>query len=78
MNIPAHLTIAEADGTADCSVCGTGVTAPESFGGIPRTTMLATFIVQHAAHRGKVATGLTAAGTATKAAQAALGMGSGR
>lgn len=72
MKIPEHLTITEADGTADCSACGTGITAPETFGGIPRATMLATFIVQHATHRGKVATGLNASGTATPAAQRVL------
>lgn len=69
-----HITLDEPNGKADCSVCGTGVTAPPSFGGIPRADMLASFVVQHSVHtRGGVAAGLTAAGRASKAAREAMG-----
>lgn len=72
--VPEHITIDEAAGKADCGVCQVGVTAPLSFGGIPRANMLAAFIVQHATHtKARNPSGLTAAGNATKAARAALG-----
>lgn len=71
----SHISIDEAAGKADCSICGTGVTAPLSFGGIPRTDMLAAFVVQHAVHtKAGVASGLTANGRPSKAARAALGV----
>jgi hypothetical protein len=70
----SHIALDEAAGKADCSVCGTGVTAPPSFGGIPRTDMLAAFVVQHSVHTAKgVASGLTATGRASKAARAKFG-----
>ena len=70
----SHITLNEAEGKADCSVCQIGTTAPPSFGGIPRATMLAAFVVQHSVHtKAGVASGLTAAGNATKAARQALG-----
>lgn len=70
----SHIAINEAEGKADCSVCRTGVTAPPSFGGIPRIDMLAAFVVQHAVHtKAGVASGLTAAGNPSKAARAAFG-----
>lgn len=69
MKIPEHLTIDEDAGKADCARCQTGITAPPSFGGVPRSNMLAAFIVQHATHtKAGVANGLTAGGRATKAA----------
>jgi hypothetical protein len=69
----SHIAIDEAAGKADCSVCGIGVTAPSSFGGISRTDMLAAFLVQHSVHtKAGVASGLTAAGHASKAARAYL------
>lgn len=73
MNIPDHITLDEDTGMADCSVCKFGVTAPVSFGGIPRADMLASFVVQHATHtKSGKPTGLTVTGRASKAAQAAL------
>lgn len=69
-----HITLDEAAGKADCATCGTGVTAPPSFGGIPRADMLAAFVVQHATHtKAGAPSGLTAAGRASKAAISALG-----
>lgn len=69
----SHITLNEAEGKADCSVCHTGVSAPRSFGGVPRADMLAAFLVQHAVHtKAGRASGLTAAGNATKAAREAL------
>ncbi len=74
MNIPPHVTIDEANGKADCSVCGIGVTAPISFGGIPRSDMLASFMVQHSCHtKAGVASGLTATGRISKAGRVAMG-----
>lgn len=76
MNVPDWITIDESAGNADCSVCTIGMTAPPSFGGIPRTTVLATFVVQHATHATRrgvaMPTGLTATGRATKAAREVL------
>jgi len=70
LNIPAHVTFDESTGKADCAICGIGMTAPSSFGGIPRSNMLASFLVQHAVHsRAGVASGLTAKGDPTKAAR---------
>lgn len=66
--IPDHIAIDEPAGKIDCSVCQMGVTAPPSFGGVPRADMLAAFLVQHAVHRGGRPTGLTANGVASKAA----------
>ena len=69
----AHITLDEATGKADCSICGTGVTAPPSFGGISRADMLASFVVQHVVHtKAGVASGLTSAGNPSKAAKARL------
>ena len=66
----SHISINESEGKADCSVCHTGVTAPPSFGGIPRTDMLAAFVVQHAVHtKAGSPSGLTATGRASKAAR---------
>jgi hypothetical protein len=66
----SHITIDEAEGKADCSVCKTGVTAPPSFGGIPRSDMLASFLVLHSVHtKAGVASGLTAAGRPSNAAR---------
>jgi len=76
MNAPdlTHIVLDEANGKADCTVCGTGVTAPVSFGGIPRSDLLAAFIVQHSVHtKAGNPNGLTAGGRATKAARAAIG-----
>ena len=76
MNIPDWITLDEPSGKADCSVCSLGVTAPLSFGGIPRSTVLATFVVQHATHAPRrgfpMPTGLTSTGMATKAAREVL------
>ncbi len=73
MNAPEHLTINEDKGTADCTVCKTSATFPESFGAIPRSDLLASFFVQHAVHTQRgVPSGLTAAGKPTKAARAVL------
>lgn len=70
----SHIALNEAEGKADCSVCQTGVTAPPSFGGVPRTDMLAAFVVQHSVHtKAGVASGLTATGRPSKAARAYLG-----
>lgn len=70
----SHISINEAEGKADCSVCQMGVTAPPSFGGIPRSDMLASFIVQHSVHtKAGNPSGLTDAGNPTKAARAYLG-----
>lgn len=69
----SHIVINEAEGKGDCSVCQTGVTAPPSFGGISRTNMLASFLVQHSVHtKAGVAAGLTATGRPSKAAIAHL------
>ena len=68
----SHIAIDEAAGKADCSVCKTGVTAPPSFGGIPRSNMLATFLVQHSVHANGKPTGLTRTGRASKAAREAM------
>lgn len=69
----SHITLNEPEGKADCAVCQTGVTAPVSFGGISRTDMLASFLVQHSVHtKTGVASGLTATGKPSKAARAAL------
>lgn len=71
----SHITLDEPAGKADCSVCGTGVTAPRSFGGVPRADMLAAFVVQHSVHtKAGVAAGLTPTGRASKAARAYLGI----
>lgn len=68
-----HITIDEFQGKADCSICSIGATVPESFGGIPRSDLLASFIVQHAVHtKAGVASGLTATGRASKAARTAI------
>lgn len=70
----SHIALDEAAGKADCSVCQIGVTAPPSFGGVPRANMLAAFVVQHAVHtKAGKPSGLTSAGNATKAARAYLG-----
>ena len=70
----SHIKLDEANGKADCSVCKTGVTAPVSFGGIPRTDMLASFVVLHSVHtKAGVASGLTATGRPSKAARAKFG-----
>lgn len=68
----SHITIDEAAGKADCSVCGIGVSAPPSFGGIPRPQMLASFLVQHSVHSRGKPTGLTPTGRASKAAREAI------
>lgn len=74
MNFPQHVTLDEDSGKADCSICGIGVTAPLSFGGIPRSTMLASFVVQHSSHtKAGVASGLTATGRISKAGRIAMG-----
>ena len=72
MKIPEHIVIDEDNGTADCTVCFTGLDAPESFGGIPRATLLANFVVQHVVHKGRMPTGLTASGKPSKAAREAM------
>ncbi len=73
MNIPDWITLDEPNGKADCSVCRMGVTAPPSFGGIPRPNLLAAFVVEHATHsRAGRSNGLTATGKATKAAREVL------
>jgi len=64
-----HIAVDEAGGKADCSVCRTGVTAPPSFGGIPRTDMLVSFVVQHSVHKGGQPAGLTPTGRVSKAAR---------
>jgi hypothetical protein len=69
----SHIAINEAEGKADCSVCQIGVTAPPSFGGVPRANMLAAFVVQHSVHKDKRPTGLTPTGRASKSARAHLG-----
>jgi hypothetical protein len=67
----SHITLDEAGGKADCSVCKMGVTVPPSFGGVPRSDMLAAFVVQHAVHtKASNPSGLTATGRAPKAARA--------
>ena len=68
-----HIAVDEAAGKADCSVCKIGVTAPASFGGIPRTDMLAAFVVQHSTHKAGRPTGLTPTGRPSKAAREAFG-----
>ena len=75
MNIPDWITIDESRGKSDCSACSLGMTAPPMFGGIKRSTLLATFVVQHATHsKGTfpAATGLTPGERATKAAREVL------
>jgi len=73
MNL-SHITIDEPKGTADCAVCQTGITAPASFGGIPRANMLSSFLVQHSVHtKTGTPSGLTQTGRPTKSARAALG-----
>lgn len=69
-----HITIDEDAGKADCSICQTGMTVPgPSFGPISRTTMIATFLIQHATHtKSGLASGLTAAGNPTNAAARAV------
>lgn len=70
-----HITLNEADGKADCSICQVGVTVPPSFGGIPRADMLAAFVVCHAVHtKSGRANGLTSTGRATKAVREQLGI----
>jgi len=68
-----HIAVDEDGGKADCSVCGTGVTAPPSFGGIPRVDMLASFVVQHSVHKAGQPAGLTPTGRVSKAARDYLG-----
>ena len=68
----SHITLNESEGKADCSVCHMGVTAPPSFGGIPRANMLASFVVQHSVHTKGAPSGLTATGRASKAARVAM------
>ena len=58
MRLPGWIAIGEEARTADCSVCGFGVTVNpgvshggDTFGGIPTSTWLASFVVQHARHR---------------------------
>ncbi len=68
----SHITVDEPAGKADCSICGIGVTAPPSFGGIPRPDMLAAFVVQHAVHKAGQPAGLTPTGRASKAARELL------
>jgi len=68
LTIPAHLTINEPQGKADCSVCRMGVTATGSR--VP--AMLAAFIASHAVHRGETPTGLTASGRMSRAARDVL------
>jgi hypothetical protein len=69
----SHVSINEAEGKADCSVCQMGVTAPPSFGGIPRSDMLASFIVQHSVHtKAGNPSGLTSTGRPSKAARQAF------
>jgi hypothetical protein len=69
----SHIVMDEASGTADCSICRMGITAPSSFGGIPLADMLASFVVQHSVHtKAGSPSGLTATGRATKAAREAL------
>lgn len=66
-----HVVLDEANGKADCTLCRTGVSAPPSFGSIPRTDMLAAFVVQHSVHtKAGVASGLTPSGRPSKAALA--------
>ncbi|HET6916626.1 MAG TPA: hypothetical protein VFH56_11105 [Acidimicrobiales bacterium] len=73
----SHITLDEPAGKADCSVCGTGVTAPPSFGGVPRADMLAAFIVQHSVHtKAGAPSGITPTGRASKAARAHFGSAS--
>ena len=72
--LPDHITVDESKGAAECATCGVGVHLPTGkFGYIRVVDMLAAFIVQHAVHDRKGhASGLTKAGSATKAAMAAL------
>lgn len=83
MRLPGWIAIGEEARTADCSVCGFGVTVNpgvshggDTFGGIPTSTLLASFVVQHARHREirgrQVASGLTPDGRVTAAAKAVL------
>lgn len=66
----SHIKLDESTGSADCTICGTGVTAPPSFGGIPQSDMLAAFVVQHSVHtKAGVANGLTPTGRPSKAAR---------
>lgn len=66
-----HITIDEDAGTADCTICKTGISVPASFGGVPRTNMLAAFVVQHSVHtKAGKASGLTPTGRPTRAALA--------
>lgn len=65
-----HIALDEGGGTADCAVCSMSVTVPDkSFGPIPRTDLLASFLVQHSVHTkaGRPA-GLTPTGRTSKAA----------
>ena len=74
MTIPDHLTVNEGQGSADCTVCGTGVNVPGlRFGYASRTDVLAAFIVAHAVHdkRGRP-DGLTPSGRARPAAARVL------
>lgn len=69
----SHIAINEAEGKADCSICQQGITAPASFGGIPRADMLASFLVQHSVHtKNGTASGLTSTGKPSKAARTYL------
>lgn len=69
----SHITVDEDAGKADCSVCHMGITAPPSFGGIPRSDMLASFLIQHSVHtKAGNASGLTSSGKPSKAARLAL------
>lgn len=72
MSLPDWITLDEPNGKAYCSACQMGVTAPPSFGSIPRPNKLAAFIVGHATHKDGAPTGLTSAGRATKAAREVL------
>lgn len=70
----SHLTLNEADGKADCSVCHIGITVPPSFGFVTRNDMLAAFIVQHSVHtKAGAPAGLTDGGKPTKRARDYLG-----
>lgn len=77
--LPAHITVDDAAGKADCDLCKMGVTAPPSFGGIPRHDMLSAFIILHSSHaKSGVPNGLTPTGRPSKAARSALAEAVGR
>lgn len=63
--MPRHITVNQGGPEfydLDCTVCHTGMKAGATFGPIDGSTMAATFIVQHAVHRGRTPAGLTPSG----------------